>query len=225
MEHVPSYNASGYGGRGVVYTGGTQQRLMHLLYANLKVLRKRCDLPVEIWRSSSIDGTLSDTVVELFRQLQADIYDLDQVVPKYVRMEIGAHAYLLKHLAILSSSFEEIIFIDSDNIPVKNVTYLFDEPHYVRTGFLLWPDFWYLRKGPSELRKIFSLPQDEDKMLPDTRTVESGQLVIHKGKAWKALMLSTYIEIHKEFFEPLVSGEGPLRKYQKSGHNRNPVRT
>ncbi len=49
------------------------------------------------------------------------------------------------------------------------------------------------------------MPEDKGVMLPDTRTVESGELLVDKKQAWKALLLATYMQVQTDFFDKLVS--------------------
>jgi alpha 1,2-mannosyltransferase len=111
----------------------------------------------------------------------------------------GGKPYVLKHLALLSSSCRECLFLDADNWSVRDPTYLFEEPLYSTTGLLLWPDFWQSRAGPASIRRIFSLRPGAD-----TRTVESGQIVLDKARAWETLLLALYMQLHAAHFEPLL---------------------
>lgn len=38
------------------------------------------------------------------------------------------------------SSFSEILYLDSDNLVVRDPTFLFDSPVYKQYGIVLWPD-------------------------------------------------------------------------------------
>lgn len=39
------------------------------------------------------------------------------------------------------SSFSEILYLDSDSVPLTDPTFLFDSPTYKQHGAVLWPDF------------------------------------------------------------------------------------
>ena len=119
--------------------------------------------------------------------------------------EYGVKPYILKQLALVSSNCRQCLLIDADNAPLRDPTYLFSDPDFVRTGLLLWPDFWHMRAGSASIREIFGLPQswDESEML-DMRTVESGQMVVDKQRAWQALMLSVYMQLQTQFFDNQV---------------------
>ncbi|GAV27223.1 hypothetical protein PMKS-000687 [Pichia membranifaciens] len=43
---------------------------------------------------------------------------------------------------MLLTSFNEILYLDSDNIPVSSVADMFNDPNYLKTGFVSWADFW-----------------------------------------------------------------------------------
>jgi hypothetical protein len=50
--------------------------------------------------------------------------------------------FQIKAAAIINSSFKELLYLDSDNLPAHDPTFLFDTPEYKSTGALFWPDFW-----------------------------------------------------------------------------------
>lgn len=47
-----------------------------------------------------------------------------------------------KVAALLHCSFQEVLLLDSDNLPLVDPAYLFDDPLYQQHGNLFWPDFW-----------------------------------------------------------------------------------
>ena len=69
----------------------------------------------------------------------------------------------------------QVIFLDSDNVPIADVAQLFDTQEYVRYGALLWPDYWDNSAAP-DLLNILGL-----KEVP-LGTTESGQMVFDKAR-------------------------------------------
>jgi len=61
------------------------------------------------------------------------------VVPGSNRRSIG---YKLKVLALYLAPFEEIIWMDSDSIPLQDPSTLFRLKSYREKGNVFWPDFW-----------------------------------------------------------------------------------
>jgi hypothetical protein len=47
-----------------------------------------------------------------------------------------------KVAALLHCSFREVLLLDSDNLPLLDPAYLFQDPLYQQHGNLFWPDFW-----------------------------------------------------------------------------------
>ena len=150
-----------------------------------------------------------------FKAYGAALIDLDDIIPLSLPIlregiapaDKNTKPYLLKQLAMLSSSCEECLFLDADNVPVRNPTFLFEDASYREGGMLLWPDLWHNHRGPSSIRDIFGLPSGGSEPLPDERTVESGQLVFDKARVWRSLMLATFMQIQTDFYDNLV-GEG-----------------
>ena len=51
--------------------------------------------------------------------------------------------YLYKTSALLQSSFDEVLWLDADVIPLRDPTFLFENDAYVQSGALFWPDYNY----------------------------------------------------------------------------------
>lgn len=47
-----------------------------------------------------------------------------------------------KVAALLYCSFQEVLLLDADNLPLADPTYLFQDPLYRQRGNLFWPDYW-----------------------------------------------------------------------------------
>jgi len=192
---------------------------MPLLYSHLRLLRiYDCTLPIEIWRSSSHDGHLTEAQIAAFAAINATVHDVDQYIPQHpvlqqaiVGQGPGHKFFVFKHLAILASRCAECLFLDSDNLAVRDVTFLFDDRYYKETGMVLWPDYWYFPPGKTDLRQIFKLAESGPEM-QDYRTVESGQLLVDKGRSWASLMMAFYLQVQEQFWQPLVGEEAMGRK-------------
>lgn len=47
-----------------------------------------------------------------------------------------------KVAALLHCSFDEVLLLDADNIPLFDPSYLFSDRLYRQHRNLFWPDFW-----------------------------------------------------------------------------------
>jgi len=112
--------------------------------------------------------------------------------------------YQYKALALLFSSFEEVLLLDSDSMalvaPEKD---LFNSEPYTSAGLVVWPDFWQATESP-KFYKIAGLP-GMPMNLPPTSS-ETGQLLVNKKTHLKTLLLATYYNIYgPDHYYPLLS--------------------
>ena len=107
--------------------------------------------------------------------------------------------FMYKIVAMLFSPFEEVLMMDGDNIALRDPETLFDAEDYVRTGSLLWMDFWRGSSAPDCQVVLGNATK-----LPFTH--ESGQMLVHKRKIWDALGLALFMNSHSDFFYPLSIG-------------------
>lgn len=181
-----------------------------LAFSHIKMLRHfNCTIPVELWTSQHKEGSVSVALIVVFRSVNATFFDFDDYLPPTSALlreglEHELKAFFWKHLALLFSTCRECLFLDADNMPARDPTYMFDHPRFATTGMVLWPDYWQFPSGRSTLREIFGLSQAADDSLPDIATVESGQILLDKARHWRSLMLATYMQVQHLFFEPLV---------------------
>ena len=179
------------------------------MYASIRMLRHHgCTLPVEVWvRTSELP---TEEKIATFRRFNAVFRDADVVAAMFPLMKRRLHPvidgekpFIVKHIALIASSFREVLLLDADNMAARDPTFLFSSPEFVDTGFVMWPDFWLFPRGPADIRAIFDLPQHRSDRLPDERTVESGQLLVDKARAWPGLMLATYLHLETELYDNL----------------------
>lgn len=114
--------------------------------------------------------------------------------------------FQVKAAAIINSDFQHVLFLDSDNIPTRDPSFLFNTVEYKQHGAIFWPDFW---KTASE-NKIFKLLE-----IPyqDTWEQESGQIVIDKKRHWIPLQLAWYMQYYHELYFKLLNGDKDTFQY------------
>lgn len=130
--------------KGYLYIGGGQYSWLSLL--SIKQLRKTgSTLPVELFIP-----TINDYEHHLCEAILPQ-YNARCIVftePKSKAFPFEAKGYQYKMLALLESSFEHTLYMDSDMFPLKNVDYLFDSEIYMKNGLVLWPDAWARTTSP-----------------------------------------------------------------------------
>lgn len=202
-------NTTLFAGRGIVMAGGGYQ--LDWVYATASLLRSYgCVLPIELWVSSGRGEMPDHAAVRNLTTLGVTVGDVDAIANVFPAMgaqlnplDAQTKPYIIKQVALVSAACRVCLLLDADNTPLRDPAYLLEDPRFLDTGLLLWPDFWHMRAGPASIRRIFQLGQGWGN-LPDMRTVESGQIVVDKRRAWATLMLSTYMQLHTEFFDNQV---------------------
>lgn len=183
----PDYPEGRYQGRGVVLCAGGPIHLANA-YVCLKFLRTFTDLPVELFYAGPVE--MPEGVHDLLQKDFAPIALTDITELKFreaypflnIRNFRGCQ---IKPYALLYSSFEEIFYIDVDNIPLQSPVTLFASEAYWQTGALFWPDLPITRSTTEEIFQVFGVTAE---FLKRDLEFESGQIVLNKRRCWKALL-------------------------------------
>eukprot|EP00927_Polykrikos_kofoidii_P037545 TRINITY_DN31719_c0_g1_i1.p1 TRINITY_DN31719_c0_g1~~TRINITY_DN31719_c0_g1_i1.p1 ORF type:complete len:636 (+),score=72.42 TRINITY_DN31719_c0_g1_i1:123-2030(+) len=187
------------GGRGIVMSGGKGHVLQAL--ANLRVLRwRKSKLPVEFWHAFELDPVHCEALAEFgatCRTLQMPgVYPHWQTVLP----------------AILSSSFSELIWMDTDITPLINPDGLFSRGAYKKYGALFWPDLWGMEcknfgqtAWPNHVAWHLLEVEHNASDYRCAHEHEAGHLVVHKIRHWRALCLANYLS-SRHFFTLVLWG-------------------
>ena len=181
VDALPEYPDEVYKGRGIVMVaGGRYSEYAATTLGMLRLLGSR--LPVEVW--------LKDSTEE--EEGWCDELAQDGISCRYLSNYLGEmtafpNPYQYKFAAMFFSSFKEILFLDSDSLPVKNPDSIFDSPAYQETGVVLWPDYWDSTESPW-LPYITGQSKERTRSVPNITTVDSGQMLWDKERHWKVLL-------------------------------------
>lgn len=191
-----------FSGRGIVTVGGGEY--FGPIIVGLHMLRKTgCELPVEIFVAdeSEYEPELCDVYLP---KLGAKCLVISTFLQGGTGHKFKVTHYQLKSLAMLFSSFEEILYLDSDSIPLLDpTTALFPISLYQISGLVIWPDFWIATESPLfyTIAGLSSFPST----LPKSSS-EAGQLLMNKKTHLKVLLLAVYYNLHgPEYYYPLLS--------------------
>jgi hypothetical protein len=186
----------GHHGRGVVVPGGGP-RYFPCTWVCINMLREAgCDWPVELWHLGPAEMT--DAMRSLVEPLGVRCVDALEVRRSHPARRLGG--WELKCYAILHSSFQEVLLLDADNVPLVNPAYLFDAPEYRKHGAVFWPD--YGRLAPA--RPVWNLTGVPYRDEPE---FETGQVVVDKARCWGPLSLAMWMNGHSDFWYRHVHGD------------------
>jgi hypothetical protein len=172
-------------------------------FACFYVLRKLgCTLPVEFWYLDEYEmDNKMKSICDIFgiTYVNANQYcKNNHIQPRILK------GWELKPFATLYSNFKEVLYLDADNIPYKDPTYLFDDPEYKELGSMFWPDLPPGRRKEWLVDVCWHNVGLEYRDEPD---FETGQYLINKEKCYKELQLTMWMNEHSDWFYKFVYGD------------------
>lgn len=194
IESLPPYNSVShtFQGQGIVIVAGS--RYAGYAATSVGVLRLHgSKLPVEIWAKDDDEEDLA-WCEELSLQGVAcrRISDYapvgslwDWINPlAWLGTPVPWSPYQWKVMAILFSSFEEVLFLDADSIPVQDPAFLFESEIYREKGAIIWPDYWQ-SIASHWLPYILDITETKSSEMWHQPTAEAGQMLWNKRVHWK----------------------------------------
>ncbi|NQT93200.1 MAG: hypothetical protein HQ559_10600 [Lentisphaerae bacterium] len=136
--------------------------------------RLGCRLPIEVWyrgrhEMSNVMRRMLESVTNVYCMNAADQGDGRRL-----------DGWEVKPYAITHSRFEEVLFLDCDNIPTRDPSGLFEEEAYRRYGAVFWPDRWMGKDDQDRHRTIWPQAWEAcDVPQRDEPEFESGQILIN----------------------------------------------
>ena len=207
-------------GKGIVMVGGYKFSWLSLL--NIHQLRRRgSTLPVEVYIPTakeydenfckSVLPELDGRCVLGYEELPFAQYE------KYFNLQ----RYEYKIMAILTSSFEDVLLLDSDNVVLENPDGLFSWDVYKQYQLVLWPDCWQRTTNPF-LFDILNVTIDYSSVENDSQynlhdlpgaipnpSTESGMILVNKRSQVDTLLLALYFNIFGfDYYYPLITQGG-----------------
>ncbi|ETN39741.1 uncharacterized protein HMPREF1541_05967 [Cyphellophora europaea CBS 101466] len=190
------------GTRGIVTTAGGNY--LPVSVVSIRMLRETgCMLPVEVFLAcdDEWDAEICDNV---FPSMSARCVVLDSVFRPSLAVRIEKYQY--KIMAIIFSSFQDVLFLDSDSFPLHDPSGLFTAEPFQSTGMVLWPDFWFASESPA----FFDIAGLEMPPLARMPATESGELMYSKSKHTQSLLLALYYNFYgPDFYYPLQAQGAP----------------
>jgi hypothetical protein len=187
---------SGFRGRGIVIAASGSQYVT-CAWVCVRMLRHvGCRLPVEVWHRGPHEW--NDALTGLFESHGVRVVDASVMLERHpAKIE---HKYGIKPYAILHSAFHEVLWLDADQVPVQDPTFLFDTPQFKETGAVFWPDY-HRFDADNPIWRYTNVPYRDE---PE---VQGGELLIDKVRCWKPLRLALWFNEHHRFFYRYINGD------------------
>eukprot|EP00041_Stephanoeca_diplocostata_P018706 m.394834 g.394834 ORF g.394834 m.394834 type:complete len:597 (-) comp21095_c0_seq1:316-2106(-) len=206
------HHAMEYHGKGIVMSAGRRMYFTSA-YVTIRALRDihKCTLPIEVFYNG-MDELPSSAISHMESRYEVKFVDITQFP---LAANINLKGYQMKAFSIFLSSFEEVLWLDSDNIPLEDPSFLFHTEAYTARGALFWQDWCNMVSVRRETWEVFGVPTPEASPQPrENKTtvwpqrcaqgvhneLETGQLLINKKQVWDALWMILYLNAHHTFF-------------------------
>ncbi|KAI5283111.1 hypothetical protein KEM54_002401 [Ascosphaera aggregata] len=201
-----------HGSRGIVMT--VSEDLIPTLLTTLRVLRHTgSKLPVEVFLQDDSEYA-TEICRELLPLLKANCIPLSMIFeasPLSEGKELVGHQSEI--LAMLFSSFEEVLYLEADNLVLSNPDKLFNAKFFETTGLVIWPDFWKMTYNPAIFNVTSSSAPDKLR-LP---SLAPGQLLFSKRTHISPLILASYYNFYgPDMYYTLLSQAEPTEGYKET---------
>jgi hypothetical protein len=198
----PPYPEDRFSGRGIVLCAGGDVYFVCAWVCIGMLRRLGCSLPIELWYRGPREMT--PEMIALVEPLGVTCIDAYEVVRRqpYRRLD----SWEIKPFAIAWSRFREVLYLDADNVALRDPAPLFDSDLYLSRGALFWPDRYC---GPGTgiewlKREVWDLCGVAYRAEPE---IEAGQLVIDKRRSWQALSMTLHLNEHSDFYYAFFYGD------------------
>ncbi len=195
--------------RGIVMAAGDSSSV-NRARTNIRFLRSyNCTLPVEVFHfRNEISGSDKSLLEELSLpahhsgekedgqgSMKVTVREVEGV-----RKENLWKEFQVKGAAIQQSSFDEILYLDTDSYLLRNPEYLFESKQWQETSLMLWPD--YTKSHPTNpLWRLTGQP------CRDEYEGESGQILISRSLHQDLLWLVEYFAMHHRTYYGFMGGD------------------
>eukprot|EP00834_Sanchytrium_tribonematis_P004242 NODE_198_length_13236_cov_1.328385.p4 type:complete len:451 gc:universal NODE_198_length_13236_cov_1.328385:10053-8701(-) len=202
-SHPMSAQDQSIGKKGIVML--VTKHSFKMVYSNIITIRSFSDIPIELFHYDELKPAQE---IVFSNMKDSNVVNLKELVfiSQPIQYTENTRNYQLKSASILASQFEDILFLDSDNVPVKDPSTYFDMPEYEKFGLIMWPDIWKTHpKNP--IHSIFNSECSNQWEL------EAGQLLVNKKKHMKTLLMSYYITQDRDFWFDVFFGDKDVMRY------------
>ncbi|ETI55293.1 hypothetical protein F443_02034 [Phytophthora nicotianae P1569] len=174
-------------------------KLVPSAYATIRTLRDilGSSLPIELWyRPDEMEHTPKalDPLRHLAKNSSGGQISFHQIVDPV------ATRFVAKVYAIYHSFFDRVLFLDADNVPVRDPSFLFSSLEFLQTGAIFWPDFWHPGSTMFGIHSRSLLWELLDMPFVDMFEQESGQLVVDRQRHAMPLELVLFYATHEPNF-------------------------
>ncbi|RLN10382.1 hypothetical protein BBJ28_00024662 [Nothophytophthora sp. Chile5] len=166
-------------------------------YASIRAIREvlHCRLPIELWFRPKEMHNAPGSLLAL-EQLATATQAIG-ITSFHEIEDVKVTGFGTKVHAIYHSFFERVLFLDADNVPVRDPSFLFESQEFLETGAVFWPDFWHPKHTIFNIHGQSLLWELLDQPFVNMFEQESGQLLVDRRRHAAPLELVSFYTFHR----------------------------
>ena len=181
-----------YEGRGIVFSIKQPCEYQYVFTAISLLREYGCELPVQVWYVG--EHVMPECSLWRFDGLNVEIVEaLD--IEKYHPSRILGPKELFPY-SIIHCPFKEVLALNVNNVPTRNVEALFELPSYKAKGALFWRDVFHSTLPSEEKFKPLLDACGVERKSIDVMT--DAQVLIDKETCWRELQLMMLLSEHSD---------------------------
>jgi hypothetical protein len=188
---------SAFEGRGIIISAGGP--FVPSAYVVVRLLRHfGVQLPIEIWHAGHDE--IPDWAREALGLWGVTFHDVMPFCEGRPLSEM--RGWPIKPAALMNSRLREVLFLDADAFPLRNLEFLFDSPQFAEARAIFWPDNRRHRMvAGGTIWPLTGLAYRAD---PE---FETGIFLVDKTDCWRELKLTEWLNQHSSFWYDHVLGD------------------
>lgn len=201
--NIPSYDNYSFSGKGlVIAANGIKYRYVTGVYMNIYVIRNlyQSDIPVEIFyvgEDEQFNDQMKNKLISLGNVKLVDLTDRLNTNVSDKRL-IG---YRTKPLAVIASSFQEVVLMDADALSFIDPFYFFELDSYKKHGMVLFKDYVSCLKFINkDFINNIGIGAGNYCKKTEGFELDSSCVVVDKERAWEALYTICIINVESESY-------------------------
>jgi alpha 1,2-mannosyltransferase len=163
-------------------------------------------LPIQI----VVDSTspwVESICAETFPRLNATCLFMEDAWAGMPQLVPKLHRFQWKFISIIASTFQNVLFLDADCLPVRSPDHIFSREPFVSAGLITWPDYWVSQAAPG----FYKIAGDvEVPPITARASSESGMMVYDKARHADTLLLAAYYNYNgPDHYYAMLNQHGP----------------
>ncbi|GHJ88582.1 hypothetical protein NliqN6_4984 [Naganishia liquefaciens] len=189
-------------GRGIVMVAGNADTLQRVKWSVAYMRQQGTTLPVQVYHFPSERPADDDPIRQELDELAVQLVEATGQSKDAGKTK----SYHLKALAVVQCPWREVLYLDSDSIPLRDPEYMFDSPSYLRTRFWATPDYWKTSANNPMWAILGIRCRNEWEM-------EAGQIFVDKKYHLDVFLLTQYMLEHHHWFFWFSDGDKDIFRW------------